>query len=115
MILADFVELARVGGAAGLDEVLLAGAAGLAVIATGFVVIRWLKKHYHDVPPQEYGFDIDELEHMQSAGRISDEEFRLLRENALGLDIAGGKKHNSLPSPSGDVDDNTDNRGVDAP
>ncbi len=92
----------------GWDFVL--GGAILAVLFIGgVVVVPWVRRRYHpsNIGGSDHGspFDIGRLERMRRDGLVTEEEFRLLRRRALGLDIKAAKADNSTSSAPGGSDD----------
>lgn len=80
-----------------------------ALLVGGLVIAPWVRRRYH---PSNVGgvdagspFDIERLERMRRDGLITEEEFRLLRRAALGLDIKATKANNSTSSAPGGCDD----------
>lgn len=56
--------------------------------------------------PAGPGFSIEQIEKLHSQGRISDEEFRILRRRALSLDTPGGKNPaQGVQTPCRDADE----------
>ena len=81
----------------------------IGVLALGMIVI-YAKKRYLQSRREEDaasgGLTIEELEQMRQSGKISTEEFSLLRKRALGLDTPYDKKPAvSSSDPGGAVDD----------
>ena len=82
----------------------------LAMVVGGSVLIPWLRRQFHPSgrtrdETLDRGFTIGRLEAMRREGEISDEEFRVLRRSALGLDAGPGKTHNSASSSPAKRDD----------
>jgi len=84
------------------------------VFVIGAVVIPWIRRRFHPGARREDGtrtggFSLEELERLRRSGGISDQEFRLLRRQALGLDGPAGKMDDcALSRPvGGDDDDST--------
>jgi hypothetical protein len=85
------------------------GAILAALLIGGLVIAPWVRRRYH---PSNVGgaddgspFDIERLERMRRDGLITEEEFRLLRRAALGLDIKAAKADNSTSSAPSGCDD----------
>jgi len=84
----------------------------------GVVVAPWLRRKYHpsniDASRGQSAFDIDRLERMRREGVITDEEFRLLRRAALGLDMPPAKEDNCTSSaPIGGDDEEAEWKAAD--
>ena len=82
----------------------------LAMVVSGSILIPWLRRRLRGPGPGGEqapggGFTIERLEAMRRRGGISDEEFRVLRRSALGLDGVGGETHNSASSRPAEGDD----------
>ncbi len=82
----------------------------LAMVVGGSVLAPWLRRRLHPSSRMRdetlgRGFTIERLEAMRRDGEISDEEFRVLRRSALGLDAGAGKTHNSASSSPTKRDD----------
>jgi len=83
----------------------------LALVIGGSVLVPWLRRRFHPSGragrgAPGAGFRIERLEAMRRDGEISEEEFRVLRRSALGLDRGVGKTQDSASSrPTGRDDD----------
>jgi hypothetical protein len=83
----------------------------LVLVIGGSVVVPWLRRRFHPSGRARQGaggagFTMDRLEAMRRGGEISEEEFRVLRRSALGLDRGAGKTQDSASSrPTGRDDD----------
>ena len=96
----------------GLREAAILGFVMLAMVFVGTVVIPWVRRRFHPAnraASVDSGFKVDELEAMWRDGRISEQEFRVLRRAALGLGMEVAKTDNSASSPplAGDDDEVT--------
>lgn len=95
------------------------GAVLMAVLfIVGVVVAPWVRRKYHPSSVDgSYGrssFDVDRLDRMRREGLITDEEFRLLRRAALGLDMTTVKADNSTSSaPTGGDDEESASKTAD--
>jgi hypothetical protein len=90
-------------------KIMAVGGALIAIFFACGLLVKWLRKKYLAGPGRgpgtDKGFDILELESMLADGRISRDEFRLLRRVALGLEERPGKVDNSTSStPPGNDD-----------
>ena len=90
-------------------DFVLGGVILVALLIVGVVVAPWVRRRYH---PSNIGgpdggppFDVERVERMRRDGLITDEEFRLLRRAALGLDTKVSKADNSTSSAPGGRDD----------
>ena len=104
-------------GADGPRKMLLGGVILIGVvlgfgIGVAFARRRYLKARALDGGGEGTGFAIDQIQSLHEAGRISDEEFRTLRNATLGLDTAGKKKDNSVLSAAASPDDEDNDRIV---
>ena len=83
------------------------------VIAAIFVlgvVVLVLRRRFHPGvmrPEEQVGFSLDRLEKLRAAGTIAEEEFKVLRRAALGLDNRARNSHNGSSSEGGVGDDET--------
>ena len=86
------------------------------VLALGIGIVlakrKYLESREADSEPEGPGFAIEQVESMHDSGRISDEEFRILRNAALGLDDPAPKKDNSSLSETSACDDDSSDKGV---
>ena len=85
------------------------GAFLAALLIGGLVIAPWVRRRYH---PSNVGggdagspFDVERLERMRRDGLITEEEFRVLRRAALGLDMKAAKADNSASSAPSGCDD----------
>jgi hypothetical protein len=85
------------------------GGALIVVFVAAGLLVMWTRKRYLARPRQGAesgkGFGIEDLEAMLTSGRITKEEFRLLRRSALGLEASGASGDNSTSSPPPADDD----------
>jgi hypothetical protein len=90
-------------------EFVLGGVILTVLLIVGLVFVPWVRRRYHpsNIDGLDGGsvFDIEGLERMRRAGLITEEEFRLLRRAALGLDRKASKVDNSASSAPGGRDD----------
>lgn len=91
--------------------VLIALVLGLGI---GIVLARrkYIEARGPDGEAEDPGFAIEQVETLHDSGRISDQEFRILRKAALGLDGGVVKKDNSALSEMPATDDETSDKGV---
>lgn len=86
------------------------------VLALGIGIIlakrRYLKSRGPDSEAEGPGFAIEQVESLHDSGQISDQEFRILRNAALGLDDGTVKKDNSALSEMPATDDENSDKGV---
>jgi len=86
-----------------------------AVLALGIGVVlarrKYLESRALDSKREGAGFAMDKIESLHEGGQISDEEFRILRNVALGLDNGVEKKDNSALSEMSASDDENDDKG----
>lgn len=88
-------------------ELFIAGGVMIALLVVGYLAIRWMKKHLDprlnvsDGLDSSAGWTMEEAERMHESGRLSDEEFSVLRKSILGL----SPKPEEKDSESGDDDD----------
>ncbi|MCE5278060.1 MAG: hypothetical protein ABFD92_07585 [Planctomycetaceae bacterium] len=78
------------------------------MLGLGLLIVLAKKKYQQSRQKpdgSEHGFDIDTVEAYYQSGKISKEEFALLRTRALGLDKKAGSKAKSSSSPPSGGDD----------
>ncbi len=87
----------------------LGGVVLVVLLIGGLVIAPWMRRRFH---PSNIGgldggsvFDIGHLERMRREGLLTEEEFRVLRRRALGLDTEAPKADNSTSSAPGGRDD----------
>lgn len=99
----SFAKVARLlGRSAFWLAVVVAALVLLGLVA--YVLRRWVGRDADG--PAGPGFSIEQIEQLHSQGRISDEEFRILRRRALPLDTPGGKNPASgVQTPRRDADE----------
>ncbi|MCE5327693.1 MAG: hypothetical protein LLG01_14910 [Planctomycetaceae bacterium] len=109
---ADIAGSAVLGQASSSDSMLslmIWGAVLLALMLGLGLLIMMAKKKYQQARQQGEGsgraFDIDTIETYYRSGKISKEEFAVLRKQALGLDKKPASKEKSSSSPPGSGDD----------
>jgi hypothetical protein len=106
-------------GAEGSDHLWRIAAWGAAligiVLALGIGIVlarrRYLKFRAPVSEGKDKGFGIEQVESLHDSGQISDQEFRILRNVALGLDSAVAKKDNSPLSQIMASDDENSDKG----
>ena len=93
-------------------DCVLFGVVFAAIIALGVVVLILRRRFHPDAvrPDEQAGFSLERLEALRAAGTIAEEEFKLLRRAALGLDNRAANCQNGSSSEGGDVDDETHGR-----
>ncbi len=100
-------------------DFVIGGALMVVLFLVGVVVAPWFRRKYHPSniggPDGRSVFDIDRLERMRRESLITEEEFRILRRAALGLDITAAKADNSTSSaPTGGDDEVSESKTADA-
>ncbi len=85
------------------------------VLALGIVLVlarrKYLKSRRPDGEAEGPGFAIEQVETLHDSGQIGDQEFRILRKTALGLDDMVVKKDNSPLSEMPAIDDDSSDKG----
>ncbi|MBT3201796.1 MAG: hypothetical protein HN350_17990 [Phycisphaerales bacterium] len=92
------------------DVLIWGSIGGVAIMLLGFGLL-WFRKKFHpdniEAESLNTSFSIENIEDMRARGNISDDEFRRLRNIALGLAPPSDNNDNSLLSTTPDVDDST--------
>lgn len=85
----------------------------MVVLLAGMGVLLWLRRRVRAAGEsgRAEAFSVESLERMRLEGRITDEEFKRLRRQALGLAGAGGEKPISPSSTPRGGDDEGDEPG----
>lgn len=79
----------------------------LVVVVVGGIVVVTLRKRLLDreTAGKETRFDLERLEQLRAQGELSEDEFRRLRNIALGLDVGITEKPEPTLSAPADPDD----------
>ena len=99
----------------GIVDILLYGGGIILLILVFYATILWLCRRVRSVGDgvQEPAFTVDWLEQMLADGRISRQEFDVLRQNVVNLGGNDMEKRISMSSHPGNVDDDNDKRSGD--
>lgn len=99
--------------AGSLQSILIVCGLLMLVLLAGLGALMWLRRRMRaaDEGGRTEAFSVESLERMRLEGRITDEEFKRLRRQALGLVGAGGEKPISPSSPPLSGDDEGDEPG----
>jgi hypothetical protein len=88
---------------------LVACGALVALSLAAFLLISWLRRRaLRDEPAAGPAFTMESLEELRRSGQLSDDEYRALRRQVLGLPPAGAAEGSISSSPPAGVDGQTD-------
>lgn len=90
-------------------------------MVAGFFLIRWLKKRFDPRlrPSEDHfgggGWTMEQAEDMHESGRISDEEFSVLRRAILGLGGKEDEKNSESPADDDRISGSSQTKNPDGP